>query len=170
MFFWNPLAFSMIQKMLAIWSLVPLPFLKPAWTSGSSQFTYCWSLAWRILSIILLACEMSAINGSVLCYFGEMSLKGGICSLPFHPSAGRNGDVIARAQADILDHSIEVMHWGHCDSKIEGCWVPHDLWNFPTGPRMTPRNLQNIRNKVSKSFLFEVFLFSAEFNPNHYKW
>ena len=23
--------------MLAIWSLVPLPFLKPAWTSGSSQ-------------------------------------------------------------------------------------------------------------------------------------
>ena len=28
----------MIQQMLAIWSLVPLPFLKPAWTSGSSQF------------------------------------------------------------------------------------------------------------------------------------
>ena len=27
--------------MLAIWSLVPLPFLKPAWTSGSSRFTYC---------------------------------------------------------------------------------------------------------------------------------
>ena len=48
------------QRMLAIWSLVLLPFLKPAWTSGSSWFTYCWSLAWRILSIILLACEMSA--------------------------------------------------------------------------------------------------------------
>ena len=47
--------------MLAIWSLVPLPFLKPALTSGSSWFTYCWSLAWRILSITLLACEMSAI-------------------------------------------------------------------------------------------------------------
>ena len=47
--------------MLAIWSLVPLPFLKPAWTSGSSRFTYCWSLAWKILSITLLACEMSAI-------------------------------------------------------------------------------------------------------------
>ena len=37
----------MIQRMLAIWSLVPLPFLKPAWTSGSSWFMYCWSLAWR---------------------------------------------------------------------------------------------------------------------------
>ena len=46
----------MIQQMLAIWSLVPLPFLKPAWTSGSSQFTCCRSLAWRILRITLLAC------------------------------------------------------------------------------------------------------------------
>ena len=59
--------------MLAIWSLVSLPFLKPAWTSGSSWFTYCWSLAWRILSITLLACEMSAI----VCLF-EHSL-----ALPF---------------------------------------------------------------------------------------
>ena len=50
----------MIQQMLAIWSLVPLPFLKPAWTSGSSQFTYCWSLAWRILSITLLVCAAAA--------------------------------------------------------------------------------------------------------------
>ena len=37
-FFWNSLAFLMIQWMLAIWSLVPLPFLKPAWTSGISWF------------------------------------------------------------------------------------------------------------------------------------
>ena len=61
MFFWNSLAFSMVQEVLAIWSLVPLPFLNPAWTSASSQFTYCWSLAQRILSITLLVCEMSAI-------------------------------------------------------------------------------------------------------------
>ena len=53
--------FSMIQRMLAIWCLVLLPFLKPAWTSGSSWFIYCWNLAWRMLSITLLACEMSAI-------------------------------------------------------------------------------------------------------------
>ena len=51
----------MIQQMLAIWSLIPLPFLKPAWTCGISQFKYCWSLAWRILSITLLVCEMSTI-------------------------------------------------------------------------------------------------------------
>ena len=55
MFFWNSLAFSMIHQMLTIWSLVPLPFLNPACTSESSQFTYCWSLAWRILSMTLLA-------------------------------------------------------------------------------------------------------------------
>ena len=61
MFFWNSLAFSVIQWMLAIWSLVPLPFLNPAWTSGNSQFTYCWSLDWRILSITLLELEMSAV-------------------------------------------------------------------------------------------------------------
>ena len=53
--------FLMIQWMLAILSLVPLPFLKPAWTSGSSWFTCCWSLAWRILSITLRAFEMSEI-------------------------------------------------------------------------------------------------------------
>ena len=40
--------------MLAIWSLVPLPFLNP---SGSSRFMHCWSLAWRILSITLLVCD-----------------------------------------------------------------------------------------------------------------
>ena len=50
----------MIQQMLAIWSLLPLPFLNAAWTSGSSWFMYCWRLTWRILSITLLVCEMSA--------------------------------------------------------------------------------------------------------------
>ena len=41
MFFWNSLAFSMIQRILAIWSLVPLPFLKPAWTPGSLFGSKC---------------------------------------------------------------------------------------------------------------------------------
>ena len=41
-FFWNSLAFLMIQQMVAIWSLLPLPFLNAAWTSGISWFMYCW--------------------------------------------------------------------------------------------------------------------------------
>ena len=47
-FFWNSLAFSMIQQRLAIWSLVAQPFLNPPCTFGSSWFTYCWSLAQKI--------------------------------------------------------------------------------------------------------------------------
>ena len=50
-FHFHALEEEMIQQMLATGSLVPLPFLQPAWTSGSSWFMYCWSLAWRILSI-----------------------------------------------------------------------------------------------------------------------
>ena len=56
-------------------------FSKPAWTSGSSRFTYCWSLAWRILSITLLACEISAIvryfeHSLALPFFGIGWCKG----------------------------------------------------------------------------------------------
>ena len=39
----------------------PLTFLNPACTSGSSWFTYCWSLAWKILSITWLSCEVRAV-------------------------------------------------------------------------------------------------------------
>ena len=80
----------MIQQMLAIWTLVPLPFQKPAWTSGSSSFTHCWILAWRILSITLLACERSAImqqfeHSLALPFFGtgmktDLSQSCGHCS------------------------------------------------------------------------------------------
>ena len=55
LFCWNSLAFYMIQHMLAIWSLIPLPFLIPACISWNSRFTYCWRLAWMI------TCEISAI-------------------------------------------------------------------------------------------------------------
>ena len=65
----------MIQRMLAIWFLVPLPYLNPAWTSGSSRFMYCWSLTWRILSITLLACEISAI----VQYWYSLHLRGESC-------------------------------------------------------------------------------------------
>ena len=67
--------FFMIQWMLAIWSPVLLPFLNPACTSGSCWCTYYWGLAWRILSITLLACEMgnvvwSFVHSLALHFFG----------------------------------------------------------------------------------------------------
>ena len=79
--FWKSLAFSMIQQMLAIWSLVPLPYLSPACTSGNSQFTYCWSLAWKILRIIMLACEMIAVDWA---FFGIAFLRDWKENWPFH--------------------------------------------------------------------------------------
>ena len=75
MFFWNSLAFLMIQWMLAIWSLVPLPVLNPACTSVSSQFTYCWSLAWRILSITLLDVRWVQVCGSLSILWHCLSLR-----------------------------------------------------------------------------------------------
>ena len=35
-------------------------FLNPVWTSGRSRFMNYWSRAWRIFSVTLLACEVSA--------------------------------------------------------------------------------------------------------------
>ena len=45
-------AFSMIQRMLAIGSLIPLPFLNPDCTSGSSWFTYCWMFKYQTIALI----------------------------------------------------------------------------------------------------------------------
>ena len=53
MFFWNSLAFLIIQQMFSVWPLVHLSFINPIWTYGNSLFIYCWRLSWRILSITL---------------------------------------------------------------------------------------------------------------------
>ena len=44
MFLGTSFAFLMIQQILAIWSLAPVPFLNPNWISGISWFMHCWSL------------------------------------------------------------------------------------------------------------------------------
>ena len=71
--FLNSLTFSMIQWMLAIWFLVSLPYLNPAWISevhGS-----CTIETWLGEFWALLACEMSAIvqpfeHSLALLFFG----------------------------------------------------------------------------------------------------
>ena len=111
----------MIQWMLATWSLIPLPFLNSAWTSGSSWFRYWWSLAWRILNIILLACEMSSIVQSF-----EHSL-----ALPFF----RTG-----MKTDLFQF------YGHC-WVLQICWhIEHStftassfrIWNSSAGISSPP--------------------------------
>ena len=121
MFLWNSPVFSMIHQMLAIWSLIPLLFLNPASTSGSSQFMYCWSLVWRILSITLLTCEMSAI---VLWF--ELSL-----TLPFFGT---------EVKTDLFQSC------GHC-WVFQICWriecstlaaASYRIWNSSAGIQSPP--------------------------------
>ena len=90
-FFWNFFAFLLIQQMLAIWSLVSLPFLNPACTSVSSWSMHCWSLAWRILHITLLVTALATVqlfeHSLALTFFGIgmktdlYSLKINVCMI-----------------------------------------------------------------------------------------
>ena len=68
-FFWNSLAFSMIPYLLAIWYLVPLPFLNPACTSASSWFMYCCVLMFLISPGFSLGGLMLKLK---LQYFGHL--------------------------------------------------------------------------------------------------
>ena len=70
MFFWNSLAFSTIQQMLAIWSLVPLPFLKPAGIPGSSR----WSLAGEFWASLYQCVRWVQLCGSLSILWHCLSL------------------------------------------------------------------------------------------------
>ena len=71
MFFWNSLAFSMIQLMLAIWSLVPLPFLnsKSCLRLGSKAMTNLDSiLKTRDITLPTKVCIVKAMVFPVVMY------------------------------------------------------------------------------------------------------
>ena len=116
-FFWNSLAISMIHWMLAIWSLISLPFLNPAWTSGSSQLMYHWSLTWRIFSITLLVCEMSAfVQQFALClvlpFFGTGMKTDLFQKLTSHISGGW----------EVWDHDAShICDWWHLTCQLIDC-------------------------------------------------
>ena len=85
LFFWNSLAFSMIQHMLAIWSLVPLPSLKPALTSGSSWFTYRRLMACIHLIIsayIYMGFPCGSAGKESTCSVGDLGLIPGLGRSP----------------------------------------------------------------------------------------
>ena len=73
--FLNSLAFSMIQQMLSIWSLVPLPFLNPAWTSGSSQFMYCWRQLGEFWALLCWCVGWVQLCGSLSILWHCLSLR-----------------------------------------------------------------------------------------------
>ena len=123
MFFWNSLAFSMIHQMLAIWSL---PFLNPACTSESSQFTYCWSLAWRILSMTLLAYSSALLVAQLV----KNCLQ---CGKPgFDPWAGKIPWRRERLPTPVFwpgeFHGLYSL-WGHKESDTTEWLSLPSMWN-----------------------------------------
>ena len=150
MFLWNSLAFLMIQRMLAIWPLVRLPFRKPAWTSGSLWFMYCWTLAWRILSITLLACEMSAYAE----IWGLLTAWAVLQALA--PGKAHNlilrGKVWCGHQPHLTLHTGKLMHRG-IDISVElawsHAWMPESVPLNPALPLsphpMAPQHPRRVR-------------------------
>ena len=149
MFFWNSLTSLMIQQMLAIWSLVPLPFLKPAWTSGSSWFMYYWSLAWRILSITLLACEMSSVVCSLSIHWHCLSL-GLEWKLTF-------SSPVATAEfskcAGILSAALSQHHLSGFETLSSGHGTGKDHFSFQSQRKAMPKNAQTIARLHSSNML-----------------
>ena len=117
--FWGLSCFFYDQRMLTIWSLVPLPFLNPVWTSGSSHFTYCWSLARGILSITLLACKTNTIvqqleHSLALPFFGigmKIDLFCSVATAEFSKYAGILS--APRSQHRLLGFDITQLEFHH---------------------------------------------------------
>ena len=141
--------------MLAIWSLVPLPFLNLAYTSGSSRFTYCWSLTWQIMSMILLSCEMSAIVQQV-----EHSLA---C-----PSLGLEWKLIFFSTVATVEFPkllVYRVHPAYLTYMQSTSWEMLD-WRSTSWNQVAMRNINNLRyaddmtlmaeSKELKSFLMKV--------------
>ena len=102
--------FFMIQWMLAIWFLVPLPFLNPAWTFRNSQFMYCWSLVWRILSIAIMGFPCGSAGKESTCNAGDL---GSIPGLGRSPGEG-NGYSL---QYSGLENSMDCIVHGIAKSQ-----------------------------------------------------
>ena len=111
-----------------------------AWTSGSSQFMYCWSLAWRILSITLLPCEMNIIvwqfdHSLALPFFG-IGMKPCDPTIPLLDINSRKSK--ARPQRDIRTPVFIATlftiakRWNQYFMHIMKCYFAFKKWNSDT--------------------------------------
>ena len=92
-------------------------FSKSSLNIWSSQFTYCWSLPQRILSITLLVCEMSAIvwqfeHSLALPFFG-IGMKTDLWPLDWKSSKFSGILNIALWQHDLLGFEIAQLEFYH---------------------------------------------------------
>ena len=90
----------MIQRMLAIWSLVPLPFPKPAWTSGSSQCTISNPERW--------CCESVALN--MPANLENSAVATGLEKVSFHSNPKGNAKECSNyCTIALISHTTKVM-------------------------------------------------------------
>ena len=137
MFFWNSLAFLMIQRMLANWSLVPLPFVKSAWTYNKMGKTRDLFKKIRDIKVIFHA-KMYSIknrNGMYLIeaedfkkrwqeYTEELFKK------DFHDPDNHNG-VIIHLEPDILKCEVKWALGSFTMNKASGCdGIPVELFQI----------------------------------------
>ena len=112
--------FSVIQQTFRIWSLVPLLFLNPACTSGSSWFTYCWSLMeWNVAPSCPTLCDpidCSLPGSSVHGIFQAIVLVW--IAISFSSGSSRPRD--RTRVSHIVDRRFTV--WA-IKSLLEGFWV-----------------------------------------------
>ena len=96
-------------------------FSKSSWTSGSSWFTYCWSLAWRILSITLLACAAAAAKSLQSC----LTLCEPIDGSP--PGSPIPGILQARILELVAISFSDSWKWKWSHSVMSDSYRPHGL-------------------------------------------
>ena len=105
MFSWNSLAFLIIQQMLAIWSLVPLPFLKPAWTSGSSRLD---RIEWSKTNFWKISCSthMSQVYRTPFFTFCLYTCHSFHFQEPPTPMSVWCNTYILRSRSKVRDHGL----------------------------------------------------------------
>ena len=150
MFFWNSLAFSVIQRMLAIWSLVPLPFLKTSlnvWKftvhillkPGLENFEHYFTSMWDECNCAVLSIsQFSALEvGNSMPQPGlPFTVSQGryqcVCKAVFPSGASSYGSTSRLIQ---VVGSIQLCSIGELRSPFP-CWLfsSHPFSCFPHGP------------------------------------
>ena len=153
MIYWSSFDFSMIQQMSAICSLVPPSFLNPAYTSGSSQSTYYWSI--HNLRVPLLDLRATWIHLKIWIFLVHLSWTLVMFSTRLSPHWGKMATSCSRLTSTLSVTPEEAAsffsivscpgyykqccheHWGTCVSfnsvflsvyaQKWDCWV---IWQF----------------------------------------
>ena len=119
----------MIQRILAIRSLAPLPFLKPAWTSGSSRFTY---------SKVLLLTKNKATSTKCFNCYKRYTITW-LCGYYSHWKA--------KASHSVMSNSCDPMDCSSLGSSVHGfskqefwSWLPFPSSGDLPNPGIKPRS------------------------------